>query len=154
MSLVNCKTCGGKVSQNADACPHCGEPSFVPPPAQELVICPFCRSDVYKYRGYCKFCYRNWIETVEDYYVGYIVCPHCNGKGITPKKYGVSGSHAILGKSWESGGDKCCQCEGTGRTHRYQTYEIHHLEGGRTRHCFYRDYGPKTRDRLIREGRL
>ncbi len=26
MSLIQCKTCGKQVSQNASSCPHCGEP--------------------------------------------------------------------------------------------------------------------------------
>ena len=29
MSLAKCKTCGGRVSMNASACPHCGEPNPV-----------------------------------------------------------------------------------------------------------------------------
>jgi len=24
MAVINCKECGGKVSENADSCPHCG----------------------------------------------------------------------------------------------------------------------------------
>lgn len=28
--LINCKTCGGKVSTAASMCPHCGEPNFKP----------------------------------------------------------------------------------------------------------------------------
>jgi hypothetical protein len=27
--LLKCVTCGGAVSENAEKCPHCGEPSFV-----------------------------------------------------------------------------------------------------------------------------
>ena len=27
--LINCSVCGGKVSKNAKACPHCGEPNFL-----------------------------------------------------------------------------------------------------------------------------
>ena len=27
--LINCTVCGGKVSKNAKACPHCGEPNFL-----------------------------------------------------------------------------------------------------------------------------
>ncbi len=35
MTLTRCKTCGGKVSKNATSCPHCGEPEFISPYAQE-----------------------------------------------------------------------------------------------------------------------
>ncbi len=37
MSLVNCKTCGKKVSRNATSCPHCGEPEFISPCAQKTL---------------------------------------------------------------------------------------------------------------------
>ena len=31
MPLISCPTCGGKLSTNAKACPHCGEPNFERP---------------------------------------------------------------------------------------------------------------------------
>lgn len=28
MAIINCKDCGGKVSENAKSCPHCGSVNF------------------------------------------------------------------------------------------------------------------------------
>ena len=35
-TLINCKTCDGKVSKNARGCPHCGEPNPRPVTIQDL----------------------------------------------------------------------------------------------------------------------
>ena len=33
MALISCSECGKKVSENADSCPHCGDPIAAKPPA-------------------------------------------------------------------------------------------------------------------------
>jgi rRNA maturation protein Nop10 len=37
MAMVECKECGGQISQNADTCPHCGDVINVPKPKFSLV---------------------------------------------------------------------------------------------------------------------
>lgn len=43
--LVRCSTCGGKVSTNAEACPHCGERQFDPSAVSAAAGLPF-RNDL------------------------------------------------------------------------------------------------------------
>lgn len=46
--LVYCPTCGGKMSSNADKCPHCGEWDFfrkVPAKFENTVKCPHCNGN-------------------------------------------------------------------------------------------------------------
>jgi hypothetical protein len=37
MAMVECKECGGQISQNADTCPHCGDVIKKPKPKFSLV---------------------------------------------------------------------------------------------------------------------
>ena len=37
MAMVECKECGGQISQNADTCPHCGDVIREPKPKFSLV---------------------------------------------------------------------------------------------------------------------
>ncbi len=51
--LVYCPTCGGKMSDNAKACPHCGETDFFElRPAGQAVecTCPKCNGKKFSYR--------------------------------------------------------------------------------------------------------
>ncbi len=51
--LVYCPTCGGKMSDNAKACPHCGETDFFElQPAGRAVeyVCPKCDGKKFSYR--------------------------------------------------------------------------------------------------------
>ena len=36
--MVECKECGGQISQNADTCPHCGDVINEPKPKFSLVV--------------------------------------------------------------------------------------------------------------------
>ena len=54
MAIINCKECGGKVSENANACPHCGNTDLLSPEEQlrraiheevfRMATCPACGS--------------------------------------------------------------------------------------------------------------
>ncbi len=51
--LVYCPTCGGKMSDNAKACPHCGETDFfeLRPVGQAVEgVCPECNGAKFSYR--------------------------------------------------------------------------------------------------------
>ena len=51
MSIVNCKECGGDISNKAQVCPHCGVPEPVP-----YVNCRECGEIISIDSQFCSYC--------------------------------------------------------------------------------------------------
>lgn len=39
MALIECTACNKQISEEAEACPHCGQPN------KKGIVCPFCKSN-------------------------------------------------------------------------------------------------------------
>lgn len=98
MALVTCHECGGKISDEAMHCVHCGAlPN----------VCMDCRGG-----GGCRHCDGTGMDK----------CSACNGTGYTgdygtSKCYSCGGTGRKLWKSLWSGETRgqCRQCNGTGK---------------------------------------
>ena len=62
MAIINCKECGGQMSDSASFCPHCGAP------VAKDVFCPECGTKVPADARFCPQCGKNLSQ---EYPVGF-----------------------------------------------------------------------------------
>lgn len=65
MAIIQCPSCGGNVSDKAEACPHC---------ASSISVCPECKSILSQEFSICPSC-------------GFPISPQTNNKNKTKKKF-------------------------------------------------------------------
>lgn len=80
MALINCKECGGQISDTASFCPHCGAP------VSKDVFCPDCGAKVPEGDSFCPQCGRNLKAQI----------PAAAPDGNTTKDKTIAGIFAIL----------------------------------------------------------
>lgn len=76
MALINCKECGGQMSDSASFCPHCGAP------VAKDVFCPECGTKVSADARFCPHCGKCLLQEYPD--------------GIYAKDKTIAGIFAIL----------------------------------------------------------
>ena len=64
MALLECPECGGKVSDNATICPHCGCP--IEQPQSHGKVCPECGAKAMIHDAKCINCGYPFAKLVED----------------------------------------------------------------------------------------
>lgn len=65
MALIECPECGGKVSDQAPACIHCGYP-LQEPKEEQLQYCPYCGEPNGMESIFCGFCGKSFIKEKND----------------------------------------------------------------------------------------
>lgn len=75
MALIKCSECGGKVSDKASSCPHCGCP-VDPAPSSEFSYCPYCGKRNRATNSYCATCGKSMTgERAEENPAGIVTTP-------------------------------------------------------------------------------
>jgi len=70
MALIECPECGGKVSDKALACIHCGYPLQEPKEKQvEIQYCPYCGKTNSIESAFCGYCGKPFAKSEEKYEV-------------------------------------------------------------------------------------
>ena len=64
MALIECPECGGKVSDKAPACIHCGYP-LQEPKEEQVQYCPYCGKPNSIESTFCGYCGKSFIKKEE-----------------------------------------------------------------------------------------
>ena len=67
MALIECPECGGKVSDKAPACIHCGYPlkESVEEKTQQIQFCPYCGKQNNIGSTFCGYCGKSFVRNEE-----------------------------------------------------------------------------------------
>ncbi len=67
MALIECPECGGKVSDKAPACIHCGYPlkESVEEKTQQIQFCPYCGKQNDIESPFCGYCGKSFVRNEE-----------------------------------------------------------------------------------------
>ena len=69
MALIECPECGGKVSDKAPACIHCGYPLQEPKEeqVQQIQYCPYCGKTNSIESAFCGYCGKSFVKREEKH---------------------------------------------------------------------------------------
>lgn len=62
MALIECPECGGKVSDKANVCIHCGYPLHNEEKVQQIQYCPYCGKPNSIESTFCGYCGKSFVK--------------------------------------------------------------------------------------------